>query len=301
MVGLRQGGGHRRHRRAPRLKGLSINRLIPNILTVLALCAGLTSIRFALNGEWHQAAIAIFAAAILDGLDGRMARLLKASSKFGAELDSLSDFISFGVAPAVVLYMWAMNGVAGFGWAVVLFFATCAALRLARFNTKLGDPDLPAYAYNYFSGVPAPAGAGLALLPMVLSFDLGQDAVLKHPALVIAWVFFIGLLMVSSIPTYSGKNARIPQGLVIPMLIVVGLLVAAMVNAPWRTLSGLGLLYLLCIPFSIRSYRRLKAEAEQMVADHEADLEGDTPGDTAPADGKAADGEPRPGTSNPGA
>ena len=293
MAGLRQGGGFRRHRRAPRLKGLSINRLIPNILTVLALCAGLTSIRFALNGEWQQAAIAIFAAAILDGLDGRMARLLKATSKFGAELDSLSDFISFGVAPAVVLYMWGMSGVAGFGWAVVLFFATCAALRLARFNTKLGDPDLPAYAYNYFSGVPAPAGAGLALLPMILSFDLGYDTVLKHPALVIAWVFFIGLLMVSAIPTYSGKKARIPQGLVIPMLIVVGLLVAALVNAPWRTLSGLGLLYLLCIPFSIRSYRRLKAEAEQMVAQHEADMhEADiaASGDTVPEGG-----EPRPG------
>lgn len=294
MAGLRQGGGHRRHRRAPRLKGLSINRLIPNILTVLALCAGLTSIRFALNGEWQQAAIAIFAAAILDGLDGRMARLLKATSKFGAELDSLSDFISFGVAPAVVLYMWGMSGVAGFGWAVVLFFATCAALRLARFNTKLGDPDLPAYAYNYFSGVPAPAGAGLALLPMILSFDLGYDTVLKHPALVIAWVFFIGLLMVSAIPTYSGKKARIPQGLVIPMLIVVGLLVAALVNAPWRTLSGLGLLYLLCIPFSVRSYRRLKAEAEQMVAQHEADMhEADIAesGDAVPESG-----EPRPGT-----
>lgn len=290
MVGLRQGGGLRRHRRAPRLKGLSFNRLIPNILTVLALCAGLTAIRFALNGEWQQAVIAIFAAAILDGLDGRMARLLKATSKFGAELDSLSDFISFGVAPAVVLYMWGMSGVAGFGWAVVLFFATCAALRLARFNTKLGDPDLPAYAYNYFSGVPAPAGAGLALLPMILSFDLGYDAVLKHPALVIAWVFFIGLLMVSAIPTYSGKKARVPQGLVIPMLIVVGVLVAAMVNAPWRTLAGLGLLYLLCIPFSIRSYRRLKTEAEKMVAAHEANLDGAPSGVPAPDAG-----EPRPG------
>ncbi|RKQ72725.1 CDP-diacylglycerol--serine O-phosphatidyltransferase [Oceanibaculum indicum] len=293
MVGLRQKSGFRRHRRAPRLKGLSINRLIPNILTVLALCAGLTAIRFALNGEWQQAVIAIFAAAILDGLDGRMARLLKATSKFGAELDSLSDFISFGVAPAVVLYMWGMSGVAGFGWAVVLFFATCAALRLARFNTKLGDPELPAYAYNYFSGVPAPAGAGLALLPMILSFDLGYDTVLKHPALVIAWVFFIGLLMVSAIPTFSGKKARIPQGLVIPMLIVVGLLVAALVNAPWRTLSGLGLLYLLCIPFSVRSYRRLKAEAEQMVAQHEADIAAS--GDAVPESGNDQSGEPRPG------
>ena len=155
----------------------------------------------------------------------------------------------------------------------------------------MGDPDLPAYAYNYFSGVPAPAGAGLALLPMILSFDLGYDAVLKHPALVIAWVFFVGLLMVSAIPTYSGKKARVPQGLVIPMLIVVGVLVAAMVNAPWRTLAGLGLLYLLCIPFSIRSYRRLKAEAEKMVAAHEATLDGAPSGVPAPDAG-----EPRPGT-----
>lgn len=263
----------RRYRRTPRLKGLSINRLIPNMLTILALCAGLTGIRFALLGQWHAAVAAIVIAAVLDGLDGRMARLLKVTSKFGAELDSLSDFLSFGVAPGMVLYMWSMNGLPGIGWAVVLFFATCAALRLARFNTKLGDPDLPAYAYNYFSGVPAPAGAGLALLPMALSFD-GGPAFFSNPGFVVVWTLLVGLAMVSTIPTFSGKKMRIPQSFVIPVLIVVGLLVAALVNAPWQTLSVLGILYLIAIPLSIRSYLRLKREAENLAEAHATDRAG---------------------------
>lgn len=274
----------RRYRRTPRLKGLSINRLIPNMLTILALCAGLTAIRFALLGQWPQAVASIVIAAVLDGLDGRMARLLKSSSKFGAELDSLSDFVSFGVAPVIVLYMWSMKGLPGFGWAVVLFFATCAALRLARFNTKLGDPDMPAYAYNYFSGVPAPAGAGLVLLPMVLSFD-GGPSLFTHPFLVVVWSLIIGLLMVSTIPTFSGKQIRVPQSFVIPMLIVVGLLVAALVTAPWQTLSVLGILYLIAIPLSIRSYLRLKHEASTLAEAHAADqtAEGATPAEGPPA------------------
>ena len=145
------------HRRPPRISGLSFNKLIPNILTMLALCAGLTSIRFGLHGKWDQAVISILLAGLLDGLDGRIARLLHGTSKFGAELDSLSDFVSFGVAPSMLLYFWTMQGAGGIGWALVLLFSVCCALRLARFNTMLGEPDLPPWAYNFFTGVPAPA------------------------------------------------------------------------------------------------------------------------------------------------
>ena len=162
----------RRFRRVPRLKGQTVSKMIPNIITVGALSAGFTAIRFAFDGKWEFAVVAILVAAILDALDGRMARLLKSASDFGAELDSLSDVIAFGVAPAVVIYVWALSSVDGPGWIAALFFVVCAALRLARFNTTLGK--LPPYAYNYFTGVPAPAGAGLAILPLVVSFEAGR-------------------------------------------------------------------------------------------------------------------------------
>ena len=145
----------RRPRMRRRLSGFSVNRMVPNVLTLLALCAGMTAIRFAINGDFEAAVYAIIAAGIFDGLDGRMARLLKATSRFGAELDSLSDFVSFGVAPAAVLYLWTMSQLHSIGWAIVLFFAVCCALRLARFNTQLGA-EPPPYAAGYFTGVPAP-------------------------------------------------------------------------------------------------------------------------------------------------
>ena len=157
-----------------RLKMMSLSKIIPNLITVMALCAGLTGIRFALQEKWEFAIGAIALAAILDTLDGRMARLLKGQSKFGAELDSLSDFISFGVAPALILFFWTTQNIHGVGWASVLFFSTCMALRLARFNTKLDDPDPPSFAARFFSGIPAPAAAGLACLPVILSFEIDQ-------------------------------------------------------------------------------------------------------------------------------
>ena len=156
--------------RVRRLSPLSINRMVPNILTLLALCAGMTAIRFALNDNFIGAVYAIIVAGIFDGLDGRIARLLKSTSSFGAELDSLSDFVSFGVAPAAVVYLWTLSVLRGAGWAIVLFFAVCCALRLARFNTQ-AQAELPAYAAPFFTGVPAPAGAGLVMVPMFLSFE----------------------------------------------------------------------------------------------------------------------------------
>lgn len=242
-----------------RLSGFSVNRLVPNALTVLALCAGMTAIRFAISDNFPAAVYAIMIAAVLDGLDGRIARLLRATSHFGAELDSLSDFISFGVAPAAVLYLWTMQQLHGAGWAIVLFFAVCCALRLARFNTQLGV-EQPAYASQYFTGVPAPAGAMLAIMPMFAAFEWG-DWIVRSPYLVGVWVAGVALLMVSTVPTVSVKKFRIPQHLVMPTLLGIGILAAFLTTAPWPTLTLLGLVYLGSIPWTVRSARRVKAAA----------------------------------------
>lgn len=254
---------HHRPRRRPRIPGLSINHLIPNVLTLLALCAGLTSIRFALHGNWKGAVLAIVLAGILDGLDGRVARMLQGTSKFGAELDSLSDFVSFGVAPAMVLYFWTMQTAGGFGWALVLLYAVCCALRLARFNTMIGQADLPPYAYNFFTGVPSPAAAGVVLLPMMASFEFGE-AFFSLPIVVAIFLMGVSFLMVSTVPTFSFKRVRVPHRYVLPMLLLVGLLAAFLVTEPWLTLAGTGLLYACLIPVSVQSFRRLKAEAEHI-------------------------------------
>lgn len=256
---------HRRRIRPPRIPGLSINRLIPNILTLLALCAGLTSIRFGLHGQWEKGVASILLAGVLDGLDGRVARLLQGTSKFGAELDSLSDFVSFGVAPAMLLYFWVMQQAGGTGWALVLLFAVCCALRLARFNTMIGEPDLPPYAYNFFTGVPAPAAAGLVMLPMIISFEFGPDLTAR-PSVAAVFLLGVSFLMVSKVPTFSGKKVRIPNRWVLPVLLLVGMLAAALVNAPWLTLIGVGALYLTMIPVSVRAFRRLEDQARQVGA-----------------------------------
>ena len=251
-----------RRKRQPRIPGLSVKRLIPNIMTLLALCAGLTSIRFAVHGLWREAVIATVLAAILDGLDGRVARLLHGTSKFGAELDSLSDFVSFGVAPAMVLYFWTMREAGGFGWALVLLFSVCCALRLARFNTMIGEPDLPSYAGNFFTGVPAPAAAGLALLPLICTIQFGEGF-FDRPGFVALVLLGVSFLMVSKIPTYSFKKVRVPHKWVLPILLVVGVFAAFLVTEPWLTLTVLGTLYLASLPSAVSSYRRLKAQADR--------------------------------------
>jgi CDP-diacylglycerol--serine O-phosphatidyltransferase len=254
-------GGRRPRRAHPRLKGLSLNRLLPNMLTVLALCSGLTGIRFAMQEMWEQAVLSIVIAGVLDGLDGRIARLLNGASKFGAELDSLADVVSFGVAPALIIYMWSLNQAGGLGWVAVLAYAVCCALRLARFNTKLGSSeDLPPYTFNYFTGVPAPAGAGLVLLPMVLGFEIGRGSA-AIPFIVVPWTLLIAGLMISALPTFSFKGMRIPPAFVVPVLVGVGLVAALLVSLPWLTLAIAGLCYLASLPFSFRQYARLKAAA----------------------------------------
>ncbi|HEV7264554.1 MAG TPA: phosphatidylcholine/phosphatidylserine synthase [Falsiroseomonas sp.] len=263
-----------RPRTRPRFEGLSFNRLIPNIMTMLGLCAGLVAIRFAIDGRWPQAATFIVVAGVIDGLDGRLARLLKATSRFGAEFDSLADFLSFGVAPALVLYLWSMSAVGPLGFVPCLLFAVCSSLRLARFNASLdigpGKPK-PAYAYNFFTGVPAPAGAGCALFPLFLAIALGERGwittaeVIRHPVLVGTVMVVVGGLMVSTLPTWSFKNFKVPRTAVLPLLLGVGLFVALLVAEPWAALAAAGIVYLGMLPFSVRSYLALKREAEALV------------------------------------
>lgn len=255
----------RRSGRPSRLRGLSLNRLLPNILTILALCAGLTAMRFAIQGRWEAAVIAVLIAAVFDGLDGWVARLLKASSTFGAQLDSLSDFVSFGVAPATVLYLWIMQDADRFGWIAVLAFSVCSALRLARYNTKLAEPDLPAWAFNYFTGVPMPAAAGLALVPMMVSFQI-NDATRFPPIAVALWVLAIAVLMVSRLQTFSLKGVRIPHPYIVPVLLGVALLAASLVSQTWLTLTVIAIAYLLSIPFSVRRFHMLARRTAEMKA-----------------------------------
>jgi CDP-diacylglycerol--serine O-phosphatidyltransferase len=256
-------------RRRPPLRRHSINRLIPNILTLLALCAGLTAMRFALEQRFQLAVIALVVAAVLDGLDGRIARLIGATSKFGAELDSLSDFVCFGVAPALVLYLWVMSHGGRFGWAIVLLFAVCAALRLARFNTALDDDTRPAWTHNYFVGVPVPAGAGLAILPVIVSFEVGRDW-FDHPWLIGAWIILVSILMVSRIPTFAFKRLRVPHWMVLPILLVVGTIAAGLAAEPWLTLMIIGAIYIVSIPLAYYVTRGARRAAASEASEPKA-------------------------------
>lgn len=249
-----------------RLRGFSINRLIPNVLTLAALCSGLTAIRFALQGEMRLAVIAIIVAAIFDALDGRVARRLGVTSRFGAELDSLSDFLCFGVAPALVLYLASLRDIGSLGWVVTLMFPICSALRLARFNTALvSDTPPPAWTGSYFTGVPAPAGALLVLMPLMLSFEI-DAAWPRHAAVVGAVLVAVGGLMVSRIPTFSFKKGRVPRHLVLPALLGAALVMGVIASAPWIGLSLLGLGYICLVPFSWITYRR-QALQDRRAAD----------------------------------
>ena len=262
-----------RPRTRPRFRGLSFNRMLPNILTMLGLCAGLTGMRLALEGRFGVAATAIVVAGAIDGLDGRLARMLKATSRFGAEFDSLSDFVCFGVAPAFIMYLWSLQRLGGYGFIPCLIFAVCMALRLARFNAALDtEPDespTHAYAYNFFTGVPAPAGAGVVLFPLFIGLEaksLHWDDLLAisqfplFPALVLTGT---ALLLVSTLPVWSFKNFKIPAAYVLPTLLGVGLYAALLVADPWAALAAAGLIYLGMLPFSRRSFHRLRREAEE--------------------------------------
>ena len=252
---LIHGARERTHRRG----NFSLNRLLPNILTLLAVCAGMTAIRFALQNKFEPAVVAVVVAAVLDGVDGRLARLLKATTTLGAQLDSLSDFVSFGVAPAVLLFVWSLSQLQSFGWAVVVIFTICCALRLARFNAQLGI-EPPAFAYNFFMGVPAPAAALSALLPLILSFRFG-DTPFRSPHLNVPVLAGVAALMVSPVATYSFKRVGVKRVWVLPTLLVFAGLAAFITTEPWATLAMIALLYLASIPVSHFAYRRLRRAA----------------------------------------
>ena len=248
--------------RKMRFRDLSINRMIPNILTLLALAAGLTAIRFGLDGRWEHAVLAIIVATVLDALDGRIARLLKGASKFGAELDSLSDFVCFGVSPVLVLYLWTMKDAGRLGWVLVMLFTICCGLRLARFNVMMEDHDAPAWQARFFTGIPAPAGGGLVLLPMVLSFQ-GGEGFFRQPWVVGIFMLVIAGMLVSTIPTYSFKKLKISRHWILPTMLITAAIAVFLINAPWLTLSVVGLAYICSIPLSYRAQQALqKAEGD---------------------------------------
>ena len=238
-------------------RGISFRAMIPNAVTVLALCFGLTGVRFAIGAEWEKALAAIIIAGVLDGMDGRIARLLRAQSKFGAELDSLSDNIAFGTAPALILFLWSLQHAPKFGWTAALALAVCCALRLARFNARIDAAEQPHKSAGFNTGVPAPAGAGLAFVPIFLWLVTGSEW-FQAWYVVMPWVLFVALLMISSIPTYSWSSIRIRKGWRLFTLAGIAVLGAALLTAPWSTLLIVALLYLAMLPFSVASYQRVK-------------------------------------------
>jgi len=254
--------GRRRQRQRMRRPLL---HMVPNLFTILGLCAGLTGLRYGLDGRYDLAVALIVAAAVLDGLDGRAARLLKIQSKLGAELDSLADFFNFGVAPAVLVYLWALQPVRGVGWAIALLFAVCCALRLARFNTEAEDPQRPRWTHHFFTGVPAPAAAGLALTPMIAWFAFGQQ-LWQSWAMNAATLTIVAILMVSRVPTLSLKRLRLRPDQIVPTLAVAGLAMALLVTEPWLTLSILALLYVASIPVTVLLAARMRREEAVTVA-----------------------------------
>ena len=251
--------------RRRRFRAIPIRTLLPNLITLLALCAGLTAIRLAAEGRYDWALAGVVFAAMLDGIDGRLARMLKGTSKFGAELDSLADFVNFGVTPALILYFWDLHNFKNAGWIAALVFAICAGLRLARFNVMLDNPSRPAWTANFFTGMPAPGGAIAVLLPIYLSF-LGFSWLIIPTALVFIYTLVVGLLMVSQLPVYSGKKIGmgVPPNMVLPVFVGVVAFFALLLSFPWEVLTIGTLCFLATLPFSwmaFQEYTRKDAEA----------------------------------------
>ena len=250
-----------------RFKPIPVRLLLPNLITLLALCAGLTAIRMAVENRLELALAAIVFAAALDGVDGRVARMLKGTSRFGAELDSLADFVNFGVAPALILYFWGLHDLKSAGWIVALVFAICGALRLARFNVMIDDPDKPAWSGNFFTGIPAPAGAITVLLPIYLNF-LGLAENLLTVWFTFVYTLAIALLMVSRLPVFSGKRVgkRVAPEMVLPLFVVAVLIVALLISYPWEVLTAGTLVYLAFLPVGVWSYRQYQRKDAEAAA-----------------------------------
>ncbi len=265
----------RRRRRLPRrqrFSGQSFNRMLPNLMTLLGLCIGLSAIRLGMQDRYGAAVIAIAVSMVIDGLDGRLARMLKATSRFGAELDSLSDSLCFGVAPALIIYMWSLDALGAIGFLPPLMYAAAMALRLARFNAALDSAPKAAFAYNFFTGVPAPAGAALALFPLFVGLEADELGMNWLHELA-AFPLFTGMalvvvagLSVSTLPVWSFKNFKIPTAGMLPMLLGVVVLAALIFADPYLAGALFGLAYMVMLPFSLRSYRKLARQAEERRA-----------------------------------
>lgn len=237
---------------------LSLHKMIPNMITLTALATGMTAIKFAIAQRWEAAVLAIVVAAFMDAFDGAAARLLKAQSKLGAELDSFSDMVCFGITPAIVLYLWSLHDGGKWGWPIALIFAISVCLRLARFNIASEEVGIDTPASKFFTGVPSPIGAGLAILPMIVSFQTDEALVqmIKNPHITGAWTLITAAMMVSHIPTFSSKQIQISYKMKIPALALFGILVANLITEPWPTLTLMGVLYLLMMPFGVRYHQR---------------------------------------------
>ncbi len=244
-------------------RALTVRAVIPNAITAAALCSGLTGIRFAIVGDWEKALFAIVLAGMLDGIDGRIARLLKAQSRFGAELDSLADSLSFGMAPALVLFLWSLQDLPRLGWFAALGFAICCALRLARFNAQIDTEEQPHKSAGFLTGVPAPVGAGLAFLPMFLWLASGEE-LFREPVLVGAWIVLIAVLMISNLATLSWTSIRPGKDLRLAAIALVGILFAALLTEPWWTLAMICVIYLSLMPLGIVRYARVKRQRSAM-------------------------------------
>lgn len=244
------------------LKSLPFRKIAPNIVTMLALCAGVTSIRYSIQQDWIKAVIYIFIAAVFDGLDGRVARFLKGSTKFGAELDSLSDFVSFGVAPAILMFQWSLNSLPKFGWFFCLLMVIGQAMRLARFNTMLEEEPQPEYWHNFFVGVPAPAAAAIALMPCMISFDFPEISyIVRSHTFCASILCLVTFLMVSRIPTISTKRMKIPSYLLMPLMLIVVLFASFIITQPWLTLGLMVIGYIISLPIGILIFLKIKKQS----------------------------------------
>ncbi|WP_411966475.1 CDP-alcohol phosphatidyltransferase family protein [Mesorhizobium sp. ESP-6-4] len=250
----------------PRIREIPMRMVLPNLVTVLAICAGLSGIRFAFENRFEIAVVMVLLAAFLDGIDGRLARMLKATSKFGAQMDSLADIVNFGVAPALVLYAFLLDRAGSPGWIAALLFTIACGMRLARFNVLADDAEQPAWQTEYFVGVPAPAGAVLVMLPLYLYFlRLGLEP--SRPAAFVATGFtvLVAFLLVSRLPVYSGKSIKVPGDRVLPVILGVVLYILLLMTYPWYTLTASVAGYLLFLPLSVRAYsKRAMREGEKV-------------------------------------
>lgn len=263
---------HERVTRSRAGPGLSLRAVLPNAITAAALCSGLTSILFAIGGHWEQSVFAMILAGVLDMMDGRIARLLKAQSRFGAELDSLSDSASFGIAPALVLYLWSLVDMPRFGWLAALAYAICCALRLARFNAQIDVEDQPHKSAGYLTGVPAPMGAGFAFMPMYLWLAT-EEPIFREPWLVGPWVVLIAVLMVSNLATPSWKSLRPAGDFKLAFIALAGLLVGGLLIETWWTLVLIGVVYMALIVWSVLGYAKIRrARSSAASTSDEADV-----------------------------